>query len=666
MNRLSDERGAVMVLVAGFLPVAIVIATFVIDVGNWWVHKRHLQIQADAAALAGAGAYRTPCDDAAIRAMALQYSGAPYPSSGSPAKHNAQLGGTSAEEIHMELNSPTFYDQTKGDPPGEEPGGTPCATSVVDVKMTETNLPWFLRALNVDYINAQARVGLRRMAAGSKIAPVGVQDSTPKKAKVTFVDEASGAVLGSRELTASGQSQGGLAIWTNAGNPLPLDVSAARIGVRVALSGTDSLTCGDPLVRCFDAGSANGLSFIRGWSATPVVDAGAPPRLRSAYLTPGTCANGAFNAVVVTCTVGLTARVDFAPGVDVSLSRLTATIQGSNQSYALAYSSATDSWSSAAELPVSPGAGPLNVSLAWEQRSGAIGTATCTNTGSNPAACKGDFGVVQRTFSASEARSGPIKLMEVSDQFGPAVDSVEQCSSAQPVCRHDFVVRIGIANALALDGPSDPGRVLRFGTASGSLNGALDCDPAVVRLEDEMAGRDANGNFTGCQPEYTRNSGQACPATANALWATPQPWTCVAVDTGDRTNQLAAGLNLRILGTEQPNGTTGCTNRNNWPAYTADDPRILPMFIVPYGAFDFSGGGTVPVTDFAYFYVTGWKGQGGGFANPCIGQGDEVVAGERQAYIVGHFIKYVGPNDGGGDDPCDFNSISGCVAVMTR
>ena len=37
-----------------FLPVLLLFVTFVIDVGNWFEHKRHLQLQADAAALAGA------------------------------------------------------------------------------------------------------------------------------------------------------------------------------------------------------------------------------------------------------------------------------------------------------------------------------------------------------------------------------------------------------------------------------------------------------------------------------------------------------------------------------------------------------------------------------------------------------------------------------------
>ena len=40
--------------------------TFVVDVGNWFVHKRHLQMQADSAALAAAQDFSFPCADAPI------------------------------------------------------------------------------------------------------------------------------------------------------------------------------------------------------------------------------------------------------------------------------------------------------------------------------------------------------------------------------------------------------------------------------------------------------------------------------------------------------------------------------------------------------------------------------------------------------------------------
>ena len=55
--RFSDARGATLVIFAIWLPVIVLFGTFVLDVGNWFVHKRHLQTQADAGALAAGGSF---------------------------------------------------------------------------------------------------------------------------------------------------------------------------------------------------------------------------------------------------------------------------------------------------------------------------------------------------------------------------------------------------------------------------------------------------------------------------------------------------------------------------------------------------------------------------------------------------------------------------------
>ena len=48
-----------LITVVLWLPLLVLMASFVLDVANWFVHKRHLQMQADAAALA-ARAQRGP------------------------------------------------------------------------------------------------------------------------------------------------------------------------------------------------------------------------------------------------------------------------------------------------------------------------------------------------------------------------------------------------------------------------------------------------------------------------------------------------------------------------------------------------------------------------------------------------------------------------------
>ena len=98
------------------------------------------------------------------------------------------------------------------------------------------------------------------------------------------------------------------------------------------------------------------------------------------------------------------------------------------------------------------------------------------------------------------------------------------------------------------------------------------------------------------------------------------------------------------------------------------------MFLVPFGSFSGSGGGSVPVEGFATFYITGWGGNGNGHSDPCPigpawpaapvdGKDDSAGAG----YVVGHFVKYISAlNTGGGTQPCNPTSLNTCVAVLTQ
>jgi hypothetical protein len=86
------------------------------------------------------------------------------------------------------------------------------------------------------------------------------------------------------------------------------------------------------------------------------------------------------------------------------------------------------------------------------------------------------------------------------------------------------------------------------------------------------------------------------------------------------------------------------------------------VFLTPFGTFDGSGNGVFPVEGFAYFYVTGWGGNGNN-TDPCTS--DDTAA---SGYIVGHFIKYVEKLDsqGGSGQACDPTTFTSCVAVMTQ
>ncbi len=221
----------------------------------------------------------------------------------------------------------------------------------------------------------------------------------------------------------------------------------------------------------------------------------------------------------------------------------------------------------------------------------------------------------------------------------------------------------------------------------GSQNQSLDCvppqfgDPANpfypwTNLYQELAG--------GCQPNYIVNDGapDCGTVTPPALWGSPQPWECVALQTGNATNQVPRGLNWRVLGSEKPTTcppNVGDLGHNNWslfdPAapnagFPAGDPRIIEVFLTPFGTFTNSGNGTVPITGFAVFYLTGWTGKGGGFDNPCQVLGsDDLVPGDDPKTILGHFIKYIGSfgnGGGGGGDLCDFSDFAPCTPVLTQ
>jgi hypothetical protein len=488
----------------------------------------------------------------------------------------------------------------------------------------------------------RARVTIQGLSRLSGTLPIAVPDVDPKAARAYFVNEATGAVIASTALTKAGTSNG-LALWDNASQPLSVPVNVASIGVRIALGGGTSTTCGDKLVVCYDTGSSNGLVHVRGYSTTGSGTQPNPPVARDVRLVAGSCPDSYFTSAASACTIGVSAQVDFGAADPVTAvgARVNAVVAGVTRP--LTFDSATGRWiSSAANLfSVAANAGPLPVTLAWEETKGSVTIAgkleTCSTTGGNK--CTGTFGTVQRTFSANEERSGPVKIVEVWEGGASAANSFSLGTT------RDLVVKIGIQGNLAVaQSVGDPVVLLRV---SGSQNQSVDCDPNLPNLRNEIR--------QGCAPQYEINAGSTCPATAPTLWSGPQPWNCVAIQTGGAIGQVEQGMRDRILG-----GSNTCTSPNNWssfPDLPQGDRRIVSVLITPFGTFGGSGNDVVPVSNFATFYVTGW------FGSPCAT--DDPVP--DRGYIVGHFIQYVfGLNNGGGSgELCDFGGFGSCVAVMT-
>lgn len=667
---VADERGAALVLFVIWLPVLAIFLAFVLDVGNWFEHRRHLQMQADAGALAAAGRFNT-CfgstsgGNTAVSSLARQYGGDPTFSGG--ALYNSQIGGANRGSVSLAINSKRYPDPRAGDPaPDDTVEQPPCSAAMVDVKLSESNLPVFFGlvpgSLNLPFvprIHGHARVEIRTLSSSKGSLPVGVPDVNPTIGRIQFLDESNGnAVLGSAPLTNKGFA-GGLNLWDNSAAPVPLTVNTDKIGVRVILGGGASTTCGDPLVSCYDQ-----ILFVHGWSSSGSGAQPGAPLPRSVSLFNGSCTDPYFTSATAACTVGVRASVDFGTGTNNPTTaaptgvgaKLTATINGTT--LPLTYNAGTRQWESTGTnfFPVNPQAGPLPVTLGWEETSGTQGGNPCKVSGGNK--CTGTFGTQQRTFSASNGASGPIKLAQVSEGGTFWVNSLQRGTA------HNLVVKIGISASLGnASSVSDP--VVSLRVVGGSQNQSLDCDPSISRLADELA--------QGCAPLYMKNTGTACPGSPTALWGSAQPWPCVAVQTGSATNQVPEGMNLRVLGSTKPTtcppaGTRGHNNWSMFPDFPDGDPRIVQVFLTPFGSFSGSGSTTVPVSNFATFYVTGWTGQGSGFNNPCQGNGDDPVPNNDAGYIVGHFIKYIDTLNTGGGGPtiCDFTAFGACVAVLTK
>ena len=386
-RRARREEGGVLLTVTLWLPVIVLVVIFVVDVGDWFVHKRHLQTQADAGALAGGGGFTFPCSDAPIVDSARKYAGDPA----SSGPYNLQVPPTDQGNVHVLINSEKYWNEGGSD---YSDGGPPCSARMVDVKITEANLPWFFGLNVVPAINAHARVMIQSLVRTKGALPVAVPDVDPRSARAYFVDETNGSVLASAPLTKV-TTANGLAWWDNAAAPVSVPISSSRIGVRIALGGGSSTTCGGYLVQCYDLLSSNGVLFARGWTSSGSAAPPNPPLARDVRLFTGSCPDAYFVSQAASCSIGVVAEVDFG-GTDPAQVKVSAVVGGVERQ--LQPDATPGRWISTSAggsfFTVNPLAGPLPVELKWEVNATGvtIGGNSCNATGGNK--CKGDFGAL--------------------------------------------------------------------------------------------------------------------------------------------------------------------------------------------------------------------------------------------------------------------------------
>lgn len=647
--RLSHEDGGVIALVALLTPGLVLLLALVVQIGNWYLHKRHLQTQVDAAALAAAQHFSDCLNTAGgtvetnMEAVASQYGGV-----GGAATYNTQLGTASGRAGSVVL----AYQRNAYPPPATKPdtdvpeGQDACTSGMFDVKATEGGIPHiFSLGLLPVSVHAHARVQLRALTEQKGLMPVAVPDTRFNFAFATFVDETTGLPPAGCPGTCTEQLQksgtvGGEQQWTSP-TPIAVPITSAHIGVRLRLVGgpDPSTPCDELYTECYDSTSSNGLVHVRGWTGASGVSA------RNVWLLPGSCAPDAYFAKA-DCSAGVQAEVDLGAthpitGVGIT-SHVWATVNGGGK-YQLTPGAGIlglITWTALSGVPISgPGAHTIGLGWDWEQTVGLWNGNICTDKNNNPCKASGSFGDVQRAYVASPADTGPVHLVSVFQPGGVSSGA----NSFQTGTTQSLGVAISTTGTLLVQSQAtDPVVYLRV---VGSRNQSIDCDPNISNLADEIA--------EGCGPSYAINSTFNCPAY-NQLWGTPEPWDCVKTQTGGAVGQVARGMKDRILG-----GVNTCTAPINWPNPDVDDTRIVPLIITPFGSFSGSGNSIMPVIDFGAFYVVGWDG------DPCPG-----AVTVPKGFVAGHFMKFIPRNPkGSGDAACfltDPTQLTPCAAVLTR
>jgi hypothetical protein len=657
-----DQRGAVAVLIGVMMPLIVLLLSFVIDTGNWWVHDRHLQTQADAGALAGAqGPWFPACDDATIRQNVLAYSGGTY-------NQQYQPAGT----VSALLNSSAYADKGGKD---SSDGGTPCqtlasATAVhpgfVDVKADESGLQNFFGSLpgfNSVTVHAHARVEIQGVQEEAAVRPVAVRNASLYKCAhaqlwTTNSDGTLKSMLGSpftsftRTVLSDSSTQ--FQITGSATMPAKTSSSASKaphVAVQVILGNTGCTTT-DTFA---DPPGVAGVNFINVYRdlASVTVGAGQPPALGSVSMPPGSssCSPDPYFAVSA-CNAVVKAYVKWRSGAITTNSGKNVFITINGVDATAASDTGGSYWT--ASVPIGAESGPNPITIGWRQKIGTI-----TGSGPKPQdctkgqGCSGSFDVAQQSFGATNdddvTNSGDIDLVQIADGNGLYANSLLQGTS------HSFTITVRV-KGLENSRPTDPPVVLRNSNQNSKRTGLVDCG------QGNGASADKTAIMNGCPlGVYIWPEGTQCVVPNS------DPIDCVNPIAGNRRQKIASAVKDRINGScnyWNAYRDSGTFNINNY--ILGSDPRVMPMIITePADLSGGTNGSPIPVRAIATFYVTGYDG-GAGNGQGCNNE-PFPGRGSDKFQIWGHWIKYVPVGGGiGNGQGCDPNKFGDCIAVLTQ
>jgi Putative Flp pilus-assembly TadE/G-like len=619
----KSESGAVIVIVALWLPLVLIFISFAIDFAHFFDYSRNLQNRADAAALAAVTKYGNTCSSSPTSAqtdpigkLAQQYAGPPagtpsgnlpFPSISGTYQNQPNLTQGTPGNFHMLLNStqnwPSGTNWSMGTAGHTTDSTALCFSKdedgnigpMVDVRLTQADLGLIFPFQSFrPTINAHARAALEGEASTSS-EPIAVADSgqTPC-VSVRLVNATTNDVIQTIPLSKEPTDP------NNPTAPVQWDNSAAPFSFTPSTS--DNVYVQPFLNDCngtgqiLDGSSNTGLLMINYHPASdPTVPTGSAPQLNAAGVTAtGTCTSGTQYFSVGGCTITVNAGVTFASGIpngQRNVYLLQRTWDNVNNVWVTPAPSSQNKMSSGGQCPANSFCGNATIAdtsgidqfaIAWSQTSGSINGTSCSGN-PTPAACQGNFGVQQQSFGACNGcdqpdNSGAVVFSRISeaDSSGVIIGNDTNSFAAGSTHRLVFTFKLSGLNTAT---PGSPPTVLRFANSTNHQTGLVDCGQgASLNGDSEVV-------YYGCGPGnpfftnpplnplfvYSRTDGSGCsPATDGNTtgWPNGDNQDCVQTTPGQRRIGIICPLVDRIVnnpyGTGCTGGATGTCPANNW------------------------------------------------------------------------------------------------------
>jgi hypothetical protein len=561
----ESERGAVIVMVAIWLPVLALFVSFAVDFAHFFDYSRNLQNRADAASLAASVAYGNTCfgthtvaQTDAIGKVAQQYAGPPNQNPGSPytVPNNLpyaystftplqylnipKLTKGTPQNFHIRLNStqnwPNGANWNMGTAGNNTNSMALCSSRdedgkvgpMVDVRLTQANLGLFFPLFGFSpTISAHARAGLQGEASTSA-APIAVGDTGQipcvsarlvNATTNTLIQTVTLAKEPTDPLNPTAPVQ-----WDNTATPASFTMPASdNVYVQPFLSDCN----GNGAI--YDDGPSpspgpTGLLMINNHPGTnPTVAAGSAPKLNAVGVTAtgaGGCAtpfvNGTQYFSVGGCTISVSAGVTFASGIpngQRSVNLLERTWDNVNNVWVTTAPTNQNKMNSGGQCPANSFCGGTTIAdssgidqfvIAWSQSSGTINGTSCSGN-PTPAACQGTFGVQAQSFGACNGCGQP-------DDSGPIVFSrISEANNAGVIIGNDTnsfatgsthkLVFTFKLSGLNTAAPGDPPTILRFANSTNHQTGLIDCG------QGNGTSNDAAVVYYGCGPGNPRVPG---------------------------------------------------------------------------------------------------------------------------------------------------------------